>query len=112
MNDEDKIFDEVLEEFTESLEDENIITEPEPEPEPKPKPEQKPEQKPEPVRRREKMVYKITNKTFQPLQIVINENEIMLLGSRKNDNVIYVRQLTNQINNLQKKGLVKIRKMN
>jgi len=67
------------------------------------------EKKKEP--KKTKYIYKITNKTFQPIQLVINENDMVLLGSRKQDNVAFVKIVTNQITNLEKKGMVKIRKM-
>jgi len=126
MSDDIKEFDEILDEFTEETESEEVETTPnelteeteseEVETTPnetleiKEEPEVK---KPTPKKTTsKKTVFKITNKTFQPLQLVINESEMMLLGARRKDNVVYVKQLTNQINNLQKKGLVKIRKMN
>jgi len=72
--------------------------------------------KEEPIVKKEvkkvKYVYKITNKTFQPIQLVINENEMLLLGPVKKDNIVFVKRLTKQINNLEKKGMIKIRKMN
>ena len=58
-----------------------------------------------------KYIYKITNKTFQPIQLIINENEMILLGSRKKDNIAFVKHITSQITNLEKKGMIKIRKM-
>lgn len=61
--------------------------------------------------RKTKYVYKITNKTFQPIQLVIDESEMVLLGSRKRDNVAFVKEATWQIKNLEKKGMIKIRKM-
>lgn len=58
-----------------------------------------------------KYIYKITNKTFQPIQLVISEKEMILLGSRKKDNVVFIKHTTEQIINLEKKGMIKIRKM-
>lgn len=57
-------------------------------------------------------IYKITNKTFQSIQLVMNENDMLLLESRKRDNVVFVKHITKQIENLEKKGMIKIRKMN
>lgn len=88
---EDKNLDEVLDEFTESFIEEEPIK--------------------KPAKRSKKVIYKLTNKTFQPLQIVLSERESILLGPRKKDNIAYVKELTSQINNLQKRGLIKIRKM-
>lgn len=55
--------------------------------------------------------YKITNRTFQPLQIVNSNGEVLLLGAGKGNNVVYVNFLTNQLKNLESKGLIKIRMM-
>lgn len=93
----EKSLDDILEEFTETVDIKDLKKES--------------KSTPEKNKRSNKMVYKLTNKTFQPLQIILSENEMMLLGPRRGDNVIYVKQLTNQINNLQKKGMIKIRKM-
>lgn len=48
-------------------------------------------------------MYRITNKTFQTLQLVGCEN----IPSRS---CIYVKSLTDQIKNLEKRGLVDIKK--
>lgn len=69
---------------------------------------------PEPVVRRKKVrnTYKITNRTYQPIQLIMSAKEMRLLGANKGDNIIFVNKLTNQINNLERKGFIKIREMN
>lgn len=57
------------------------------------------------------MRYKITNKTFQPLQIVMGSNETHLIEGRAGNNVIYLPEINNQIKNLQRRGLVKVREI-
>jgi ribosomal protein L35 len=55
------------------------------------------------------MRYKITNKTFQPLQIVMGTNETHIIEGRAGNNVIFLNEINKQIRNLEKKGLVKVR---
>jgi len=56
-------------------------------------------------------MYKITNKTFQPIRIIFNEKSYRM-GSRKyKSNIIFVETLNAQIKNLQKRGFIKVRKM-
>jgi hypothetical protein len=57
------------------------------------------------------MKYKITNKTFQPLQIVIGPNETYIIEGRAGNNIIYLKNINTQIKNLYRKGLIKIREM-
>lgn len=57
------------------------------------------------------MKYKITNKTFQPLQLVLGPNETHVLEGRAGNNIIYLPVINQQISNLHKRGLVKIREM-
>lgn len=55
--------------------------------------------------------FKITNKTFQPIQLILEDGSMLLLGARKNNNIVFVKKLTKQIENLEIDGFVKIRKM-
>lgn len=57
------------------------------------------------------MKYKITNKTFQPLQIVMGSNETHIIEGRAGNNVIYLTQINKQIKNLHKRGLIKVREI-
>lgn len=57
------------------------------------------------------MNYKITNKTFQPLQLVLGPNETHIVEGRAGNNVIYLPVINQQIKNMYKRGLVKIREM-
>lgn len=54
--------------------------------------------------------YKITNKSYMPLQLIIND-ETYYVGPRSGKNVFYVEELTEQIKNLRISGLLEIRKM-
>ena len=55
--------------------------------------------------------FKITNRTFQPLRLITEEGKMILLGSKKGSNVVFVEKLTSQLNNMENRGLIKIRKM-
>lgn len=55
------------------------------------------------------MTYKITNKTFQPLQIVMGPNETHIIEGRAGNNIIHLKEINKQIRNLERKGLVKVR---
>jgi|GEM_PF-3186547 hypothetical protein len=57
------------------------------------------------------MKYKITNKTFQPLQIVIGTNETHIIEGRAGNNIIFLPVINKQIKNMHRKGLIKIREM-
>ncbi len=104
MSEFDELFEGIIEPTDEKIDNEEITEEVVEKAE-------EPMEKSEKKTRSNKMVYKITNKTFQPIQLVISENEMLLLGARKKDNVVYIKNLTKQVSNLQNKGLIKIRKM-
>lgn len=53
---------------------------------------------------------KLTNKTYQPLQLII-DNSVYIVGSRGNNNIIIIPHLTIQIQNLVDKELIKISKV-
>lgn len=54
--------------------------------------------------------FKIVNKTYQPMQLLIN-GDSFLLPSRGRNNFIIVFNITRQIENLAKKELIVIRKV-
>jgi len=54
--------------------------------------------------------YKIVNKTYQPIQLLIGGIDY-LLPSRGRDNFIIIFNLTQQIENLKKKELIAVRKV-
>ena len=54
--------------------------------------------------------YKITNKSYMPLQLIIN-NETYYVGPRSGRNTFYIEELTEQIKNLRISGLLEIRKI-
>lgn len=54
--------------------------------------------------------FKVINKTYQPFQLIIG-NEDIILPVRGRDNYVVVYKLTTQINNLAKKELISIRKV-
>lgn len=54
-------------------------------------------------------MYKIYNKTFQPLQIMVNQ-ETIILPKRARNSFVKVRSLTEQIKTLEKKDLIKVKK--
>ena len=54
--------------------------------------------------------YKITNKSYMPLQLIIND-ETYYVGPRSGQNVFYIEKLTEQIKNLRISGLLEIKKI-
>lgn len=57
-------------------------------------------------------MYKIINKTFQPMQIVIGPNETYLLKARTKNKSLHLKYINKQIENLYEKGLIKLKKIN
>lgn len=54
------------------------------------------------------MRYKLRNLTYQPIRLIIGEFERLLRARGKQGETI-VNEITDQIKNLEKKGLIKVR---
>lgn len=54
--------------------------------------------------------FKIVNKTYQPIQLII-DNKTSILPVRGRNNYIVVSEITRQIQNLARKELIVIRKV-
>lgn len=56
-------------------------------------------------------MFKIYNKTFQPIQIIF-EKETMILPKRERNAFVYVPYLNQQLKRLQKDELIKVKEIN
>jgi len=54
-------------------------------------------------------MFKIVNKSFMPLQLILNNETVYL--SHKASNILYLEELTEQIKNLRMEGILEIKKI-
>jgi len=54
--------------------------------------------------------FKVSNKTYQPLQLIINK-QVYLLPARGKNNYVIVYNITKQMQTIESKGLITIRKI-